>query len=120
MRNYSAVLGGWTIFAAVLVDTIPSSEVEGLRVDRRWFAVTRYPSELGRSRGSQGSWLTATMMASNAALELSVEQLISALNKKLFMECTRVQVAMPPMSQALVATLNAEVQSQGLKRNLEC
>jgi len=58
-------------------------------------------------------------MVPNAALELSVEQLISALNKELFMECTRVQTAMPPKSQAPVATLTAEVQSQDLKRNLK-
>jgi len=59
-------------------------------------------------------------MVPDAALELSVEQLISALNKKLFMECTRVQAAIPPMSRAPVATLTAEVQSQDLKRHLEC
>lgn len=52
------------------------------------------------------------MMVPDAALELSVEQLISTLDKKLFMECTRVQAAVvPPMSRALVATLTAEVQS---------
>ena len=57
------------------------------------------------------------MMVPDAALELSVEQLISALDKKLFMECTRVQAAIgPPMSRALVATLTAEVQSQDLKK----
>ena len=61
------------------------------------------------------------MILPDAALELSVEQLISVLNKKLFMECTRVQAAIPPiLSRALVATLTAEVQSQNLKRNLEC
>jgi len=59
------------------------------------------------------------MVVPDAALELSVEQLISALNKKLFMECTRVQAAMPPMSRALVATLTAEVRSQDLKRDFE-
>jgi len=64
--------------------------------------------------------LTATMIVPNAALELSVEQLMSALDRKLFMEYARVQTAMPPMSLALVATLGAEVQSQDLKSNLEC
>ena len=67
---------------------------------------------LGRSRGSQSYRLTAIMMAPDAALELSVEQLISTLDKKIFMECARVQAAVvPPMSRALVATLTAEVQS---------
>ena len=52
------------------------------------------------------------MMVPDAALELSVEQLISTLDKKIFMECARVQAAVvPPMSRALVATLTAEVQS---------
>ena len=50
-------------------------------------------------------------MALDAALELSVEQLISALNKKLFMECARVQSAMPTISRALVAKLTTEVRS---------
>ena len=60
-------------------------------------------------------------MVPDPTLELSVEQLISALNEKLFLECTRVRAAIPPiLSRALVATLSAEVQSQILKRNLEC
>jgi len=67
-----------------------------------------------------GYQLTATMMVPDAALELSVEQLISALNKKLFMECTRVQAAMPPVSRVPVAKLTAEVQFQDLKKNPEC
>ena len=58
-------------------------------------------------------------MVPDAALELSVEQLISALNKKLFMECTRVQPGIPPMSRALVATLTTEVRSQDLRGDLE-
>jgi len=58
-------------------------------------------------------------MVPDAALELSVEQLISALNKKLFMECTQVQAGMPPIPRAPVATLTAEVRSQDLKRDLE-
>ena len=53
-------------------------------------------------------------MALEAALELSIEQLISALNKKIFMECTRVQSVMPPTSRALVATLTTEVRSSEL------
>ena len=74
-----------------------------------------------RSCCSQGYWLTATMIVPDAVLELSIEQLIGALNKKLFMECTRVQAEIPPiLSQALVATLTAEVQSLILKGNLEC
>jgi len=45
----------------------------------------------------------------DTVLELSVEQLVTALNKKLLMECTRVQSAVPPPSRAFVATLTAEV-----------
>jgi len=59
-------------------------------------------------------------MTPDAALELSIEQLVGTLNKKLFMECTRVQSAMPPASRALVVTLTHEVRSQELKGNLEC
>ena len=58
-------------------------------------------------------------MSPDAALELSIEQLIATLNKKLFAECTRVQSAMPPTSRALVATSTAEVRLQELKANLE-
>ena len=64
--------------------------------------------------------LTATMMVPDAALELSIEQLISALNKKLFMEYAQVQSEISPTSRVPVATLTAEVQSQDLKRDLEC
>ena len=56
-------------------------------------------------------------MTPDAALELSIEQLIGTLNKKLFMECVRVQSATPPRSRALVATLTTEVRSQKLKGN---
>ena len=87
----------------------------------RWAAeVCRHALSLGRSRGPLGYQSTATMMVPDAALELSVEQLISALNKKLFMECTRVQREMPPTSRALVATLTAEVCSRDPKENFEC
>ena len=48
-------------------------------------------------------------MVSDAALELSLDQPIVALDKKLFMECTRMQMAMPPVSRVLVTTLAAEV-----------
>jgi len=58
-------------------------------------------------------------MVPDAALELSVEQLISALNKKLFMEYTQVQAGIPPIPRARVATFTAEVRSQDLKRDLE-
>jgi len=51
-------------------------------------------------------------MASDTTPELSIEQLISALNQRLFMECERVQSAMPPVSRSLVAKLTCEVQSQ--------
>ena len=61
-----------------------------------------------------------TTMNPEVALELSVEQLISALNKELFMEYTRAQSAISPTSRAPVATLSAEVRSQESKVNLEC
>ena len=48
-------------------------------------------------------------MIPDVVLGLSVEELIGALNKKLTVECTRVQSTMPPVSRALVATLAAEV-----------
>ena len=57
----------------------------------------------------------SVIMTPDAALELSVEQLIDTLNKKLSIECTRVQSAMPPTSRALVATLTAEVRAQELE-----
>ena len=57
-------------------------------------------------------------MTLDATLELSVEQLVDALNKKLFMECARVQAAMPPRSRALAATLATEVRSCVPRRNL--
>ena len=58
-------------------------------------------------------------MMPDPAPELSIEQLIGALNKKLFMEYIRVRSAMPPISRALVATLTAEVRPQELKGTLE-
>ena len=63
--------------------------------------------------------LTTTVTMPDPTLELSIERLIGVLNKKLFMECARVQSAMPPMSRAMVASLIAEVRSQELKGNLE-
>lgn len=59
--------------------------------------------------------LLSTIMMSDASLELSVEQLISTLNKKLFMECGRVQSEMPPMSRALAATLTVKGRFHELK-----
>jgi len=59
-------------------------------------------------------------MMPDAALELSVEQLITVLNKKLFMECTQVQAAVPPVSRILVAALAAEVRPQDLKGKPQC
>ena len=58
------------------------------------------------------------MIVPNPTLELSLEQLIGALNKKLFTEFARVQSAMLPMSRAQVATLAVEVWYQKLKRNI--
>ena len=48
-------------------------------------------------------------MFPDGVLEFSIEQLISALNNKFSMECSRVQSTLPPVSRALVATLAAEV-----------
>lgn len=52
------------------------------------------------------------MMVPDAILELSVEQLVSTLNKKLFMECTRVQAKVPPISRDSVAKVAVEVRAQ--------
>jgi len=57
-----------------------------------------------------------TAMTLDVALELSVEQLISALNK-IFMECTRVRSTVAPTSRTLVTALTAEVRhGRRLKR----
>ena len=61
--------------------------------------------------------MTPEVVIPDAALELSLEQLISALDKKLFRECTRIRSAMPPPSRSLVATLTAEVRSQKPRGN---
>ena len=58
-----------------------------------------------------------TIMTTDSVLELSVEQLIGALNKKLFMECARVQSELPPTSRASVDTLTAEVRFSELQMN---
>jgi len=50
-----------------------------------------------------------TAMAFDAALELSVEQLVSVLNKKIFMECARIQLTAAPTTRTSVAALTAEV-----------
>lgn len=61
-------------------------------------------------------WLPITMIPS-ATLELSIEQLIDALNKRLFIECARLQTAMPPTSRAQITALTDEVRSLILERN---
>ena len=53
--------------------------------------------------------LVAVTMSLDSVLELSVEQLIKALNEKLFMECKRVQLTIPPISRGLVTKLTSEV-----------
>jgi len=58
------------------------------------------------------------MTVPDAVLELSIEQLIRALNKKLFAECARVQSAIPT-SRVLVATLASEVWSPSGARRVE-
>ena len=60
------------------------------------------------------------MTVPDAALELSLDQLIDALEKKLFMEYEEVQAAMPPMSRDMVANLTTKVRSQEPEGNLEC
>ena len=56
-----------------------------------------------------------TIMTLDPVLELSVEQLVRALNKKLLMECTRVQSAVPSPSPTSVATLTVEVRPNELE-----
>ena len=57
------------------------------------------------------SELTSTTMKLDLARKFSVEQLIQALDKKLFMECTEAQSMVPPVSRALVVTLKVKVRS---------
>ena len=57
-------------------------------------------------------------MIFDSVLELSVEQLIRALNKKLLMECMGIQSTLPPTSRALVDMLTAEVRPNELKGSL--
>jgi len=59
-------------------------------------------------------------MIPGIVFELSIEQLIGVLNKKLSMECTRLQSSMPHVSRALVAELAAEVRTSDQKRVNEC
>ena len=56
-------------------------------------------------------------MTLDLVLELSVEQLIRALNEKLFMEFARLQSTVSPASRVLVASLTAEVQSNEPQAN---
>ena len=62
--------------------------------------------------------IASTTMFPDIVPELSIEQLIGALNKKLSTECTRVQSALPPESRALVTTLAAEVRSSEQRESL--
>jgi len=72
----------------------------------------------GRVTATRFQRLNATIMTPDAALEFPIEQLIGALNKKLFMECARVRSTMRPISRALVAMLTAEVRSREQEGNL--
>ena len=58
-------------------------------------------------------------MALDVALELSVEQLISALNEKLFTEFTSIRSKVPHASRTSVAALTTEVRSGELMAHLE-
>lgn len=49
------------------------------------------------------------LMTPDAALELSIEQLIGALSKKLSLECKRVQAEFPQKPRTPVTTLIVEV-----------
>ena len=53
----------------------------------------------------------AATMSLDPVLELSVEQLIKALNEKLFMECKRTQLAIPSISRGSAAQLTSEVRT---------
>ena len=53
----------------------------------------------------------AATMSLDSVLELSVEQLIRALNEKLFMECKRVQLSVPPISRGSATKLTSEVRA---------
>ena len=59
--------------------------------------------------------MTPDVVLELAVEELSVEQLISALNKKLFIELTTVQSKVPPASRTFTAASTAEVRSDKLK-----
>jgi len=59
-------------------------------------------------------------MIPGIVFELSIEQLISVLNKKLSMECTRLQSSMPHVSRALVAEFATEVRTSEQKKVNEC
>ena len=59
------------------------------------------------------------MTLADAALELSLDQLIDALEKKLFMEFKGVQAAIPPMSRALVAIMTTKVRSREPERDFK-
>ena len=55
--------------------------------------------------------MSTSTMTPDTALELSIEQLITTLNEKLFMECAQIQSAMPPRFRAQAVTLATEVRS---------
>jgi len=59
-------------------------------------------------------------MIPDIVFELSIEQLISVLSKKLSMECKRVKSSMPHVSRNLVAALAAEVRTSEQKKINEC
>ena len=53
----------------------------------------------------------AAIMSLDSVLKLSVEQLIRALNERLFVECKRVELSVPPVSHASVTKFTSEVRS---------
>jgi hypothetical protein len=48
-------------------------------------------------------------MSSEAALDLSILELVRALNEKLGLECAKAREICPPPAQASVTSLEAEV-----------
>lgn len=60
----------------------------------------------------EGYHRTTTIMTPDFALELSLEQLVNELDKKLFGEYARMRSTMPTASRTFVAAFTAEVRFQ--------
>ena len=64
-----------------------------------------------------GRCWTTTVMTPDATLELSLEQLISALDKKLFGECARIRSTIPLAPRTMAAAFTAQVRFRERKGN---